>query len=130
MWRKEIEIILARQLSSYLATPIFLADSDGNLVFYNESAAAIVGHSFDEMVDLRATELPRVLEATDDSGEALSGDGLPLLVALAQREPSHRRFWIRAMNGERRLVESTAIPLIGIGGRFLGAISVSWEVSE
>jgi hypothetical protein len=30
-----VELILMRQLASYLATPIFLVDADGTLVFYN-----------------------------------------------------------------------------------------------
>ena len=35
MLQKAIEVILMRQLASYLAMPIFVVDPDGNLLFYN-----------------------------------------------------------------------------------------------
>lgn len=35
MPQKAIELILTRQLASYLAMPIFLVDAAGTLVFYN-----------------------------------------------------------------------------------------------
>jgi len=40
--QREIEGILARQLSNYLALPVFLADPEGNLIFYNEPAERIL----------------------------------------------------------------------------------------
>jgi PAS domain-containing protein len=42
----EIEMILMRQLASYLAMPIFIVDPVGNLVFYNEPAESILGRRF------------------------------------------------------------------------------------
>ena len=41
MAQREIEGILARQLSNYLALPVFMADPEGNLVFYSEPAERI-----------------------------------------------------------------------------------------
>ena len=38
MPQQEIEMILVRQLASYLAMPIFIVDPQGTLVFYNEPA--------------------------------------------------------------------------------------------
>ncbi len=35
--QQEIEMILARQLASYLVMPIFVVDPAGTLVFYNET---------------------------------------------------------------------------------------------
>ena len=48
MSQKEIEVILTRQLATYLAMPIFVIDTQGTLLFYNESAEAILGRRFDE----------------------------------------------------------------------------------
>jgi hypothetical protein len=42
-----VELILMRQLASYLAMPILLFDPAGNLLFYNEPAEALVGRRFD-----------------------------------------------------------------------------------
>ncbi len=46
--QQEIEMILARQLASYLVMPIFVVDPAGTLVFYNEPAEPILGRRFDE----------------------------------------------------------------------------------
>ena len=38
MPQQEIEVILMRQLASYLAMPILVVDTEGDLVFFNEAA--------------------------------------------------------------------------------------------
>ena len=43
MGQQEIEVILSRQLFSYLMIPIFLVDPEGSLLFYNEPAETILG---------------------------------------------------------------------------------------
>src|SRR5437762_13527270 len=42
-----IELILARQVASYLTLAIILTDADGDLVFYNEPAEELLGLRFD-----------------------------------------------------------------------------------
>ena len=46
MAQKDVEVILMRQLASYLAVPIFLVDPAGNLIFYNEPAERLLGRRF------------------------------------------------------------------------------------
>jgi hypothetical protein len=38
-----IQIILMRQLAGYLSVPLFLVGPNGDLLFYNEPAEAILG---------------------------------------------------------------------------------------
>ena len=38
MLQKQVEIILMRQLASYLTLPVFVVDPEGNLLYYNASA--------------------------------------------------------------------------------------------
>ena len=45
-----IQIILMRQLAGYLSVPLFLVGPNGDLLFYNEPAEAIIGRRFDETV--------------------------------------------------------------------------------
>ncbi len=130
MWRKEIELVLARQLSTYLAMPVFITDIEGHLLFYNESAEQIIGRPFDEAEDIPARELGSIFQTTDEGGAAIPSEELPINIALVQRQPAHRRFLMKGMDGNTRLLEATAIPLIGISGRFLGAFSVFWEVQR
>jgi PAS domain-containing protein len=44
----EIEIILNRQLADCLSIPVFITDTAGDLIFYNEPAEQILGKRFEE----------------------------------------------------------------------------------
>lgn len=125
--QREVEIILTRQLASYLATPAFIVDPEGNLVFYNDAAEAMLGHRFDETGEMLAREWSTLFSPTDVDGSPLPPDELPLLVALRTRLPTHREFWITGLDGARRHLVVTALPLVGQAGRFLGAMALFWE---
>ena len=47
--QRPIELILLRQLASYLDMPIFVVDAEGRLVYYNEPAEPLLGVRFDEV---------------------------------------------------------------------------------
>lgn len=126
MSRKEIEVILMRQLASCLAMPIIVVSPDGALVYYNEPAEAIVGRRFDEAGELTFEEWTAVFEPRDDRGVPLPKDIRPLVVALHERRPSHHKFWITGMDGIPRRIEATAFPLEGLNGRHLGAVAILW----
>lgn len=127
MWKKEVEVVLARQLASYLAMPIFIADTEGNLLFYNEPAEIILGRRFQETGELPASELAQIFQTTDESGAPVPAQELPVMIALQERRPAHRSFSIRGMDGKARNLEATAIPLIGISNRFMGVFVLFWE---
>ncbi|MEX0787356.1 MAG: PAS domain-containing protein [Anaerolineales bacterium] len=127
MAQREIEIILARQLSNYLALPVFLVNPDGNLIFYNEPAERILGKSFEDTGEMPAAEWSTLFQPVDLSGNPLAAEQLPLMQALTLRQPAHDRFWIHGLDGMRRKIEVTAFPLIGMAGRFLGAMAFFWE---
>ncbi len=97
MSQKEIEVILARQLADYLATPIFIVDPQGTLIFYNEPAERILGRRFEETGEMPAPEWSTLFKPTDGSGNPIDPDGLPLMIALTERRPAHRTFWIRGL---------------------------------
>lgn len=124
----EIEMILSRQLASYLAMPIFLVDTQGTLVFYNEPAESLLGRRFDETGEMPVAEWSVVFEPREGNGAPIAPEGLPLVIALAERRPAHRRFFIQGLDGKRRQIELTAFPLIGQAERALGAVALFWEV--
>jgi PAS domain-containing protein len=126
--QKEIEVILARHLASYLAVPIFIVDPEGTLVYYNEPAEAILGRRFDEIGEMVYHEWATVYLPTDENGEPFPTESLPLSIALNQRRPNNARFWIKGLDGVRRRLEVTAFPLIGQHERYLGAVSLFWEL--
>ena len=130
MSQKEIELILARHLASYLAVPVFVADPAGNLVYYNEQAAIVLGHPFEESEDLPLYDRLRALDPHDESNAPIPPENLPLAVAIAEQRPVHRRLWIKGLDGVPRHIEATAFPLIGFGDRYAGAMSVFWEIDK
>src|SRR6266487_4028435 len=122
MSQKEIEMILARQLASCLALPIFLVDPGGALVFYNEPAEAILGRRFEETGEMPASEWSSFFSPTDSAGAPVQPGAMPLTIALEEGRPSHHRFWIRGLDNVSRHIEVTAIPLLGQAQRHLGAM--------
>ncbi|MGH7822532.1 MAG: PAS domain-containing protein [Candidatus Binatia bacterium] len=130
MAQKEIEVILMRQLASYLATPIFLVDPEGTLIFYNEAAEAILGLRFEETGEMPAAEWATAFTPTDESGEPLARETLPLSVALSQGRPSQSSLWIRGLDQVPRYIEVTAFPVLGQRGRSLGAVAIFHEIAR
>jgi PAS domain-containing protein len=125
----EIEMILMRQLASYLAMPIFIVDPVGNLVFYNEPAESILGRRFEETGEMEMGEWSTIFESTDEEGMLIPLKAQPLVMALTERRPTHRLLWIRGLDNVQRHVEATCFPLIGQANRYLGAVAIFWEVA-
>ena len=130
MAQKEIEVILTRQLASYLAMPIIIIDAAGTLLFYNEPAEVILGRRFEETGELSADEWAQLLVVTDEHGTPLAPERRPMLIALTERRPVHCELWGQGLGHVRKHVEITAFPLIGQAGRHLGAVAIFWEVQQ
>jgi PAS domain-containing protein len=111
---------------SNLATPAFLVDADGTLVFYNEAAAQLLGVGFEEAGPMPAQEWGTRFEPVGADGSALPLEELPLAIALTEARPVHREMRIRSMEGVERTIEVTAFPVVGHGGQ-TGAIAIFWS---
>ena len=125
-----VEVILMRQVASYLATPIFVVDPDGTLLYFNEPAEGILGRRYDEAGEMAQAEWASIFQPTDEQGRALPPERLPLSIAMAQRRPAHGPMWIRGLDGALRHIAVTAFPLVGQEGRYLGAVALFWEHGE
>lgn len=128
MSQQDIEVILMRQLASCLALPILVVDPKGDLVFFNEPAEAILGRRFEETGTLRRGEWSATFKPTDSKGVPLTRQDQPLFIATEERRPVHGRGSIQGLDGVRREIEGAAFPLLAKGGRFLGAVSIFWEI--
>lgn len=123
----EVEVILVKQLASYLAMPIFVVDPLGDLVYFNEAAETLLGYRYEESGAMPRSEWATVFTPTDDSGRPLPADSLPLSIAFAERRAAHDEFRITGLDGRRRRISVTAIPLVGQQDRVLGAVAIFWE---
>lgn len=130
MPQRDIEIILMRQLASYLIVPIFVVDTEGVMLFYNEPAEALLGRQFDEAGEMPMREWTTIFQPRDENNAPLPPDGLPLVIALRRRVPAQRRIRITGLDGVARHLEIVAFPLQGQGNRMLGAAAMFWEVDS
>ena len=125
-----IQIILMRQLAAYLSVPLFLVDPEGNLLFYNEPAEAILGSRFDETGAMPLEEWSSAFTRVDDEGQPLQPEDHPLMITLAEKRPTYKRYHTEGLNGVVRQLEVTSIPITGLQGDLLGAVALFWELSE
>lgn len=128
MPQKDIELILLRQWASHLIMPVWIADPNGDLIFYNEPAEELLQRRFDEAGEMPLAELPKIFNISTVEGVPVDADTLPLGVALRERQPAHSRLKIE-VSGQPHVIDITAIPLIVQGNRYLGAVVFFWEVT-
>lgn len=127
MAQYDVELILLRQVASYLATPVFLVDLEGNLLFYNEPAEAILGRRYEEWGELPLADWATIFTPTDADGNELPPDDLPLVIAVRERRPALGSFWITGLDGSRRHLTVAALPVVGQQDKDLGSIAYFWE---
>jgi PAS domain S-box-containing protein len=128
MAQREIELILLRQWASHMSLPIWVTGLDGDLVYYNEPAEAMLGVRYDEAGAMPLAELAETFQIADEEGAPLSSEEIPLAIAMRQGSPSHRRLRYCGLDGTWRTVEVTAFPFEGEGRRPLGVVAIWWEV--
>ena len=122
-----VETILTRRVATTLATPVFLVDHRGELLYFNPPAEPILGHRFLEgglgsREELFAAFRPRTTE-----GNPMAPDEHPLSIARARGQPVHGELWIDGLDGRSRRIDVTSIPLIGQSDRLVGAFGLFWE---
>ena len=123
----DVELILMKQVASYLAVPIFLVDPAGTLLYYNEPAEFLLGERYDETGEMPLEEWGTVFSPTDRSGMPLAPEELPLAIAVQQGHPAHGQISITGLDGVARHLSVTAFPLVGQSNRNLGAVAIFWE---
>ena len=128
--QKSLVLILAREFASQLSMPMFVADAEGNLVFYNEAAERVLGRTFAEAGELAAREWTEAFEPTTLDGEPMALDQMPAGVAFLERRPTHGTHRIVGFDGVPRTVAVTAFPLLTQRDQPSGLVCIFWEASE
>ena len=122
-----LPLILARELASNLATPMFLLNQDGVLVYFNDAAEQIIGKPFAEVGAVDAMEFSAIFRLRELDGTALSRGHSPTGIAFLQHRPSHQVLLATGLDGVRREVQATAYPLLGATDELHGVVTVFWE---
>jgi hypothetical protein len=124
---KSLPLILARELAANLATPMFLLDSGGTLVFYNDAAAMLLGKPFAELGEIPSATFAETLQLTTPEGKRIRQTETPSGMAFYGKKPAHQTVMATAFSGVRRKYEATAYPLLGATGEMHGVVAVFWE---
>ena len=120
-------MLLAREFASSLATPIYIADSDGTLVYFNESAETIGGQSVPEAGEMSIRQWAMLLRPRGVDGMPLERDAMPGGIAFNDRRPAHAQLLITGLDGVEREIATTAFPLFRQDGEFHGIMVIFWE---
>jgi PAS domain-containing protein len=126
--QKSLVLILARELATNLATPIYIADADGDLVYFNEPAEQIASGRYAEHRETTITDWVNELAPETLDGTPLAREDMPGGIAFAQRRPAHGTMRVTGLDGQKRTVETTALPLFGPDGEFQGIMAIFWEL--
>lgn len=127
--QKSLVLILARELATNLATPIYIADADGDLVYFNEPAEQIASGRFADRGDVPIAEWVKLLAPETMDGKPLTREEMPGGIAFAERRPAHGTMRVTGLDGTKHMVETTALPLFGPDGEFHGIMAIFWELS-
>jgi len=125
--QRDLILILARDLTSRLATPCFVVDGEGTLAYFNEAAEPVLGVTYAESGELGAGEWAIGWSPTDPDGRPIPLEELPLGIAFREGRPAHRAMHILGGDGVERDIEVTAFPLKTHPDVTVGAIAVFWE---
>jgi PAS domain-containing protein len=124
---KNLVLILAREFASKLATPVFLTDEAGTLVYLNEAAERMAGRSFAEIGEVPAEEWSEFFQIRELDGTPIPLERLPGGIALLERRPAHHTLAITGVDGRRRELSVTAFPLLAHRDELVGVVGIYWE---
>lgn len=126
--QRDLVLIAARSFAAKLATPMLIADASGNLVYFNDAAAEVIGSSHTDVGAVSASRWAALFTPETLEAEPLAPEQTPGGVALLERRPAHGSFAMVGLDGERREVAVTAFPLFSHPEELVGVMAVFWEL--
>jgi PAS domain-containing protein len=127
---KNLVLILAREFASKLATPVFLTDEAGTLIYLNEAAERMAGRTFAEIGEVPAQEWSEFFSIQELDGTPIPLERLPGGIALFERRPAHHTLAITGVDGRRRELSVTAFPLLAHRDELVGVVGIYWEADD
>jgi PAS domain S-box-containing protein len=123
-----LPLILAREFAANVATPFLVLDRDGTLVYFNEHAERLMGTSPAELCPLPELEWRQRFSIERLDGSEVANEDAPSATARRERRPVHETLVYTGRDGQKRVLEVTATPLLGRGDALEGVFLLLWEV--
>jgi PAS domain-containing protein len=124
----DLVLIVARSFATKLATPTLITDARGDLVYFNDAAADLIGRSYLDVGKLPASRWQELFRPRTFDEQPLSVEQTPSGVALLQRRPVHGSFAFSGLDGREREITVTAFPLLSRPEEVVGVMSIFWEL--
>jgi len=124
----DLVLIVARSFATKLATPTLIIDARGDLVYFNDAAAEVLGRSYLDIGTLPASRWQDLFQPRTIDEEPLSPEQTPGGIALRERRPVHGSFAFRDLGGREREITVTAFPLFSHPDEVVGVVSIFWEL--
>ena len=130
MERKQPDLVLivARSFATKLATPTVIINAHGDLIYFNDAAAEVLGSSYLDVGELRAFRWQELFQPQTLDDQPMTAEQTPGGVALLERRPVHDTFMIRGLDGLEREITVTAFPLFSRPDEVVGSMSIFWEL--
>ena len=128
--QRPLPLILARELATQVATATFIADAQGDLVFYNEQAERILGRTFAEAGSMSASEWGALFQLETLDGDPLPPEKMPAAIALLEQRPAHGRLRMTGLDGIKRTLSVTGIPLLSSRVECVGMLALFWQEDD
>jgi PAS domain-containing protein len=124
----DLVLIVARSFATKLATPTLITDARGDLVYFNDAAAELIGRSYLDIGELPVSRWQELFEPRTLDEEPLTPEQTPSGIALLERRPTHGSFAFRGLDRRERDITVTAFPLLSRPDEVVGVMSIFWEV--
>ena len=124
---KNLVLILAREFASKLATPTFVNDAEGTLVYYNEPAEDVLGRGFAEAGEMPADQWSSLFAVERLDGSPMPLEEIPGGIALLQQKPAHASLRMTGLDGVPHELSVTAFPLLTHKDELVGVVNIFWE---
>lgn len=125
----DLVLIVARSFATKLATAALIIDARGDLVYYNDAAAELLGTSYLDLGSLQAARWQELFSPRTLDEEPMTAEQTPGGIALLERRPVHGAFAFRSLDGREREITITALPLFSHPDEVVGVLSIFWELS-
>ena len=129
MAQQPVELILVHHLASRRAVPVFVIDTAGDMVYFNEPAERVLGRRFDEIRIMPFADWTTAFRPSR-SGQVLAPEEIPLVVSLRRAIPVHGPVDIVSGDGVERTIEVTAFPIVSPPDQLIGAVAMFWEARD
>lgn len=130
MAQQPIELILARQFADSMSVAVFIVDPEGYLLFCNEPAEEILGIRYAETGVMAMDEWASGFKPTDENGNPIPPEDIPLVQTLNTQMPAHGSLYIYNRHNQRVMITVTSIPVEGRPNKYLGAMAFFWKSSR